>query len=191
MKRGTSFLNVARIGAMSAMIAAGFMIAATGVRAEVFDFTITSANGDASGQFTASGGPSQYTVTAATGTVDGSTITGLSGYGDADNQLFEPSPYVDRSGISFVAGGLDYNIFTNYVSQSGAVYGLCVSSVEPSCTGGEANNAPVATLTLSPTSAAPEPSIWLMMSAGIGGIGLMMRQRKAGLGRGVTDVLAA
>jgi len=176
---------------MSAMIAAGFMITATGARAEVFDFTITSGNGDASGQFTASGGPSQYTVTAATGTVDGSTITGLSGYGAADNQLFETSPYVDRSGISFVAGGLDYNIFTNYVGQSGPVYGLCVSSVEPSCTGGEADNSPVATFTLSPASAAPEPPIWLMMSAGIGGIGLMMRQRKARLGRGVTNVLAA
>ncbi len=43
----------------------------------------------------------------------------------------------------------------------------------------------------SPISAAPEPSIWLLMFAGIGGIGLMLRRAKSTMGFRFKDALSA
>ena len=42
-----------------------------------------------------------------------------------------------------------------------------------------------------PVSAAPEPSSWLLMFAGIGSIGLMLRQAKRTMGFDLKDVLSA
>ena len=41
------------------------------------------------------------------------------------------------------------------------------------------------------TSAAPEPSTWLLMFAGIGGIGLMLRRAKKSMSFRFKDALAA
>ena len=161
-----------------ALVAVGLAFAATSVQAQVFDFSITSANGDASGQFITTGGTSPFMVTDVTGTVAGSTITSGSGYGEADNLLYNTGFYVDRAGIAFEAtSGIDYNIFLNSPSVG---YSLCTSVVEPSCTGGEANAAPVATFTVTTAgvSAAPEPATWALMLLGIGGLGIALRQAR-------------
>ena len=47
------------------------------------------------------------------------------------------------------------------------------------------------TLNLTIASATPEPSTWLLMIAGIGGIGLMLRRAKKTTGFGSRDALSA
>ena len=75
-----------RIRAVSTLGAIALAVLATSAQAAVFDFTITSSNGDATGQFTTTGGPSSFTITGVTGEVAGSAITDLSDYGGADNR---------------------------------------------------------------------------------------------------------
>ncbi|MBB4199132.1 autotransporter-associated beta strand protein [Rhodoblastus sphagnicola] len=54
------------------------------------------------------------TASAVTGTFGGTTITGLSGYGYADNRLSANSPYASFAGFSFViTGGETFNLFNN------------------------------------------------------------------------------
>jgi hypothetical protein len=121
-------MKFTRLSAVPAIIAAGLVLAATAAQAEVFDFTITSANGDATGQFITTGGTSPMTVTDVSGSVAGSKITSSSGYGEADNLLYDTGFYVDRAGVAFAAAsGIDYNIFLN---SPAAGYSLCTSVAE-------------------------------------------------------------
>ena len=160
-----------RIWTVSTLGAIALTVLATSAQADVFDFTITSSNGDATGQFTTTGGPSTFTITGVTGEVAGSAITSLSGYGGADNTLFMPAPFVDRAGVAFAAAsGLDYNIFENVPG----VYGFCSSAVQLTCTGGDANGAPepeVFSVTPAGSGAAPEPATWALMLLGAGMLG--------------------
>ena len=57
--------------------------------------------------------------------------------------------------------------------------------------GGDVPNPTGVVATLSAVSAAPEPSTWLLMFAGIGGIGVMMRQAKRKMGFRFKVALAA
>ena len=60
-------------------------------------------------------GGDEYSVTGISGTFDGYTISSLVspfGYNGNDNELFYPSSVLlDGGGISFVAGGIDWQIF--------------------------------------------------------------------------------
>jgi hypothetical protein len=169
-------MGKAGVWAKPALVAIGLALLTTSAKAVVFDFSITSTTGDVTGEFTATGGPTDYDVTNVAGKLNGTLFTSaVNSYGGADNVLTPGGPFfADRAGIAFEAGGLDYNIFHN--GTEGKIYSFCVSSVEPSCTGGEADDAPVATFTLG-ASGTPEPAVWTMMLVGIGGIGAAMRSR--------------
>jgi PEP-CTERM motif len=160
------------VWAKPALIAIGLALLTTSAKAAVFDFTITSSTGDATGEFTATGGPTNFNVTNVAGELNGTPFSSaVNTYGDADNILTPGGPFLaDRAGIAFEAGGLDYNIFHN--GTEGKIYSFCVSSVEPSCTGGEADDAPSATFTL---GGVPEPAVWAMMLVGVGMIGFGLR----------------
>jgi hypothetical protein len=162
----------------TALLAVGLASLVTSAHADVFDFTISSKNGDVIGQFTTMGGPSEFIVVSATGSISGNAISllNLNTYGNNDNKLFEPAPYLDPAGVAFTAGGLDYNIFRNDTLASPGVYSFCVSSAQPDCTNLEADHAPVASFTL--TAAVPEPSTWAMMILGFAGIGAMTYRRR-------------
>jgi hypothetical protein len=148
------------------------------VQAAAYDFTITTSRDTSRGQFTVMGGTSPFTVTGVSGEVDGSAITGLSGYGGADERLSDTSPFVDRAGVAFSAGGVAYNIFDNYTDTAGhPVYSFCSSTFDGSCTGGSANAAPVASLSISAAGTVPEPASWALMLAGFGVVGGVMRRR--------------
>jgi PEP-CTERM motif len=160
----------------SALLAVGFASFVTSAHADVFDFKITSVPyGTAIGEFTVSGGPDSYTVTGIMGTIDGSMITGLSFYGEADLTLYALSPYVDAFGIGFTAANNNfYNIF-EYANTPG-LNGFCSSAHDGDCTGPAADGAPSATFTV--TAAVPEPSTWAMMILGFVGMGAMTYRRR-------------
>ena len=90
--------------------------------------------------------------------------------------------FLDTQGLSFeTATGQDVNIFSFFSQGSvptGNAYGELASP------GGFG----VGTFTV---SAAPEPSTWLLMFAGFGGIGLMLRQTKRKLGLRLKSAVAA
>jgi hypothetical protein len=162
-----------------ALLAFGLALLGSSAQAStLFDFTITSPNGDASGQITATeeGSSGIYDVSSVTGTVGSNAIGSLSSYGSADNKIFEPAPFVDHAGLAFVAGSNDYNIFNN--PGGSAFYSFCSSAVEPSCTGGEANDTPAATFTLTEVTATPLPAALPLFAGGLGAMGLLGWRRK-------------
>jgi hypothetical protein len=121
-------------------------------------------------QATVSGSSSPYTVTTLTGDIDvGGTDYAVSiiapgGFALNDNLLNYPTtPYLDFSGISFSAGGNQFDIyndgFDDIVSNigSGDVDDLSVIEAAP----------------------APLPPTWTMMLGGIAVIGLMAYRRKS------------
>ncbi len=146
-------------------------------QASVYDFSYT-ASGGPSGTETGAGAitlsntetDGYFKVLDVTGLANGSTITSLSGYAAADNDIFSSGPVVDLGGVSVAtASGVDYNFY-----YSG---GYEVLSSATDAVGYPANGSPVTNLNVSyVSSAVPEPSTWMLLIAGIGGIGLMLRQ---------------
>lgn len=150
------------------------IVATTPARATIFDFSAASIGspGDLiSGALTANEtSPGVYDVVSISGTFDGNTITGLSSYASADNELFYPvQPYVDFQGISFSTTSLgDINLFSN----SG--YFEVKSSVDS--VGYSSSGTPI-TLSVAPV---PEASTWAMMIIGFLGLGFIAYGRSSG-----------
>ena len=117
-------------------------------------------------------------ATTASGLVAGSAITGLSGYGGADNFFDSAIPHFDFAGFSVsTASGVDYNIYFDGTSDH-----LCASNTAPTCNPfiGEPTSAIVAEgIVEAPTSAVPESATWAMMLAGFGMIGFAARRRSS------------
>ena len=101
-----------------------------------------------------------------TPTPDGSSPTFNFAYGDAEN-----GPNHD---LAFNPGGS----FTEIAFSNGQLIGVGNGVSEAIPAGGT-------------ISAAPEPSIWLLMFAGIGGIGLMLRRAKRTMGFRFKDAFSA
>ncbi len=175
-----------------AAAAAAAALLATGAHAATyqFDFGFTSQAGEpfevAVGTLTTSdtlNADGAYDVTGITGTVSQpgaggfpmfASITGLSDYYGADNELYPTDPRVDNDGISFTssAGGF----FNLYIRNDDGIYSVLYSP-----TGSEEDSvASRVTLAVTqiPTSAAPEPGTWALMMAGVGLAGAALRRRR-------------
>ncbi len=170
---------------------------ATGAHAATyqFDFGFTSQSGEpfevAVGTLTTSNTlnpDGAYDVTGITGTVSQpgaggfpmfETITGLSNYYGADNELYPSDPRLDNDGISFTssAGG-SFNLFLGGGEPGSNQYSVLYSPT------GNMNDAVGSRVTLAvtqiPTSAAPEPGTWALMMAGVGLAGVALRRRREG-----------
>jgi PEP-CTERM motif len=143
---------------------------------ETFDFTVTGVadNGLAAGlsgggELTATQSTNgAWIVNTVSGTVDGSSITGLANFLGADNLVFPSASgatLVDDHGFSFsLQNGQDVDIF------NGGPDGLY--EVEGTNSFGTAD--------FSLTAAVPEPSTWAMMLLGFCGLGFMAYRRKSG-----------
>jgi len=153
---------------------------ATGAKAAVFDFSFVSTAGwdvSGSGQFITADGGSPYQVLGITGSlIDaklGTTplaITGLSNYAGASNVLFYPGPpYVSFEGISFLAGGYQFNLFTQDDGSQSTWYLESFWAPE-----GYPDSFHPISLTV---SAVPELSTWAMIILGFFGIGLLAHRR--------------
>ena len=148
------------------------IVADVPAHATTFDFSVTSIGvpGDiASGTFTGNETSSGiYKLTGVTGTFDGATITRLTGYANADNELFYPSqPFTDFNGISFLTNLGAINLFSNSgyfeVKSSVDMVGYYSSGTSISLA----------------VSATPLPPTWTMLLIGLAGFGFVAYRRKA------------
>ncbi len=106
----------------------------------------------------------------------GTDTLGYSGFPDSGNGI-QDSIYNITLGVTPTASTTDLT-FTSFANEGpgNEFYGLDNLSVT-----GQANS----------ISAAPEPSTWLLMFVGIGGIGLMLRRAKKTMGFRFKDALSA
>ena len=88
-----------------------------------------------------------------------------------DNEVFPAAnPVVDNDGLLFNTTAEEINIYSNGPS----------AYADAKASGGSYTD--FGTAGTFSISAVPEPSTWLLMIAGIGGIGLMLRRPKRSLG---------
>jgi hypothetical protein len=148
--------------------ATALLAAPVAANAGVFEFSFTSSLDSGSGSFDVSGS----TVTGISGVVDGQTITGLSSYAGADQQLSLTMPNFTVGGISFADNtGETFNL----TSFPNGADGITNSIVNPS---GGTVPTPTALDTFTVT-AVPEPSTWAMMILGFLGVGFVAYRRKS------------
>src|ERR1700709_378640 len=98
-----------------------------------FDFSYTGSGVTAEGELITNGilVGGFYTVTSITGDRNGISITSLSmpgSLGGNDNLLSPSTPFVDNSGITYVAGGMSYNFYLSNNSNSACNGVLEISS---------------------------------------------------------------
>lgn len=141
---------------------------ATEARATLYDWTYGGdGHHSGSGTLTTAGASSPFTITAITGTFDGSSIVWLTdtccGAPGSDNLLYSPpSTLLDGNGMAFVTGG-EPGIY-NILFLNGA---YSVADVNGSLTFGGTFTATQAIGSL-PGPAVPEPASWGIVAVGLG-----------------------
>ena len=167
-------LSVAAIG-MTLCAASGTASYATTVLEDIsFSTTLQPGNTSASAtnlQATVTNG----VVTTLTGQIDfggteyavqilGVDLYPVPGFGFNDNKLSLTAPYVDFGGLGFKADNTDFILYST---------GNVITLSDPN------HDFQSATLSLTVTSAVPEPATWAMMVLGFAGIGFMAYRRKS------------
>jgi hypothetical protein len=171
------------------LAAAAALLQATAAHATLLDWSYTAADGTfGGGTFVGDqelGNPGAYDLTSATGSINGHTITGLSGYDGASNVVFPGARFpVDTVGFSVASDADDaFNIYQDAgsfdpdspFSCGGANF--CIlgpGSVGP---GDPVQALTSLSITIAPVSV-PEPATWAMMLVGFGGLGATLRMRR-------------
>lgn len=109
-----------------------------------------------------------YAITGITGMLNGSAITGLSGFQGSDNFYYTSGSFVDGSGLGFTtAGGTSASL---YFASSAQKYQLTTTSPFSSGYVTATSRAAVAPV--------PEPAIWATLLIGFGGVGFALRRRE-------------
>ena len=142
-------------------------------QASVYNFTIDSIDYDVVGQITTSGDQ----ITSISGQVTGlSWDAAITGLGNQPNDLYTSDnlfnlsggPYVSNAGVLFSAGGFFFNVYSVANGPTNEYY------ISTNQFGADFFKDPLfnpGSLILSGTIAAvPEPSTWVMMLLGFGGI---------------------
>ena len=115
-----------------------------------------------------------YLITAMTGTVEGSAVTGLLAAGTIggnDNLLWANAPQVDGNGFAFALGGQQYNV---YYDTGSSLLRAC-SSAWDGC--GTLNSAD-RVISFS-AAAVPEPATYGLMGLGLAVVALARSRRRA------------
>jgi len=159
---------------LTVLAAATALTVAAPAQAADFLFSFNSSFGNASGMFTTAGAASATPtlVTSMTGTLGGNAITLLApgaypSIAVNDNLFSTTAPYFTFSGLSFAAGGFNYNLYSQGSVQ------LCGRTA--AC--GNATSFSNFTIT-DVTSPVPEPATWAMMLLGFGLVGYVLRTRR-------------
>ena len=114
----------------------------------------------------------EYLVTSLSGTQNGDAMTLLPplGYAGNDNLFFTSAPFLDSAGVSFSAGGIDYNVYFY-----GGTYYDCSTPV--TCFYGDGVPLTSGSLSLTPI---PEPGTLVLFGTGLLGFaGILRRKRLA------------
>jgi hypothetical protein len=158
----------------AAGLAALALTAAGSARAEMFEFQFTGngVTGDIFANAVSEGAP----ITSISGSLTDAnvgagtfTVTGLSSYASADNQLGATSPWVTYSGLSFTTDtGGSFNLFDN-----NGTYQLLTSLLNA---GGYADATGSTNLQMT-VSVVPEPGALALMAAGLLGLFGVSRRR--------------
>lgn len=154
-----------------------FVLTTLAAHADTFDWSLTapapSLGGfteTGSGTLTANLSGGQWTISAITGTVGGSLITGLATGGD--NLLFPESSLLDGNGLSFeTTNGNNINIFSFYAPGS---------VITPGNNFGEFVNGGftgVGVFSLSENAPVPEPSTLMLLGTGLLSIAGSVRRK--------------
>jgi hypothetical protein len=138
-----------------------------------FEVTWTGGSGPGDAVVTATEQPDDVTwiVTSIVGEQNGEAITGLSGYGGAQNLIFPTSfELVDENGLAFTTASYSYNIFENPLALFAD--SECSSQFNGACLAiDEFGPAPVLTsFSITPVTSAPEPGSMMLLTLGLFGV---------------------
>jgi hypothetical protein len=159
------------------IIAAGLVataaLGATPASAALYNFSFSGSGQSGSGILTTASsstikfGETAFAITGISGMLNGSAITGLSGFLGSDNYYFTTgTSFVDGSGVGFTtAAGTSASLYYQSTASS-----YRITTVSPFATA-------FVTATSSAVAAVPEPASWAMMIAGFGLVGGAMRRR--------------
>lgn len=153
-------------------LAAAAMAALTATQASATAFFIDySGVSAANGAFTVhlTGDQTGGVATSISGDRNGVAVTGLSSYASATQHVTGAFPFTDFGGLSFTAGGINYNFYAD-VGGNFEINDV----LDP---GGYAStDAPISPLAV--VASVPEPATWAMMLLGFGMLGFGVRSSR-------------
>ena len=168
------FVPAIALALLSALTVSGY--------AKVYDWQYAGPGVSGSGLLTTINGPGQEPVTSISGTANGQSIVGVSGYNEPDNILFPfyPTldPIVSPDGISFSVGdgSMSFNIEAmGFAVCGGAEYCLIGPDHTSNVDGPPTPGTSIVGLTSFTVTSVPEASSWMMMLVGFMGLGLVGR----------------